>query len=135
MRLLDLSLKDYLPWNSDHLQFRANDDQRTVMSGHTFLRGLFDQELTKHWVDAGHIPVTSLHIADRDRDVVDANQNDCPRLAAIQQEAVQSKAFHVFDNSKELMQVKNYMWNELKMSNEIQDTQQYVGLSNVYCLD
>jgi hypothetical protein len=118
MRLLDLSLQDYLPWNSDQLHFRADDDQRTVMSGHTLLRGLFDQELTKHRMDAGQIPVISLHIADRDRDVVDANQNDCPRLAAIQQEAVQSKAFHIFDNSKESMQVKNYMWNELKMSNE-----------------
>jgi hypothetical protein len=79
MQLLNVSLQDYLPWNSDHLHFCANDDQRTVMSGHTFLRkGLFDQALTKHWVDAGQIPVISLHIADRDRDVVDANQNDCP---------------------------------------------------------
>jgi hypothetical protein len=120
MRLIDLSLQDYIPWHSDHLLFRADDDQRTIMSGSVLLRSLFETELEEVLKTTNHYPVISLHIADRDRDIVDANDRDCPRLVQIQLQATQSPDYQVFDNSQSSQNVRSYMLNNLKIIDETQ---------------
>jgi hypothetical protein len=112
MRLLDISLEDYLPWDRDKLYFRADDDQRTVMSGQVLLRGLFEPELTKinnNNNSINPVVVIPLHIADRDKDIVDANDNDCPKLDTIQDEARQSPEYQKFNNSQQSQDVRQYM--------------------------
>ena len=73
-----------------NLYFRADDYQRTVMSGQILLRSLFDPELSayreKNPLKSISVP---LHIADEDRDILDANERDCPRLKSIKEEAIE----------------------------------------------
>ncbi|KAL3916551.1 MAG: hypothetical protein SGILL_005127 [Bacillariaceae sp.] len=115
MRLLDVSLEDYVPWNVEYLHFRADDDQRTVMSGQVLLRGMFDTEFTQHYEKTKQYPSIPLHIADRDRDIVDANKHDCPRLADIYAQAIQSPEFQAFDNSPQSQKVRQYMSEQANM--------------------
>ncbi|KAG7369191.1 histidine phosphatase superfamily branch 2 protein [Nitzschia inconspicua] len=118
MRLIDLSLQDYVPWHHDHLHFRADDDQRTVMSGQVLLRSLFQAELVQVYQTTNQYPVIPLHIADRDRDILDANDRACPRLKQIQDQATQSQEYQDFDNSPTSQEVRRYMFDRLKMSNQ-----------------
>jgi hypothetical protein len=92
------------------------------MSGQVLLRGLFEEELTRHYQSTKQYPVIPLHIADRDRDVVDANKHDCPKLAFLQQNAMQSPDFQRFDTSHESEEVRRYMWNTMKMGNETRNS-------------
>ena len=67
MRLIDMSFgKDNAAWTPNHLRYRADNDQRTIMSGQVLLRGLFGEEV-KNYVagSGGNYPVIPLHIADR----------------------------------------------------------------------
>jgi hypothetical protein len=141
MRLLDISLEDYLPWETNKLYFRADDDQRTIMSGQVLLRGLFDPELIKinninnnnnnNNVNGGitndgnnnnnnnsnnnksPVVVIPLHIADRDKDIMDANDNDCPKLETIKDEARQSPEYQKFMNSQQSQDVRQYAAEQL----------------------
>jgi hypothetical protein len=122
MRLIDLSLQDYIPWHSDHLHFRADDDQRTVMSGSVLLRSLFETELDQILRKTKQYPVISLHIADRDRDVVDANDRDCPRLDQIQLQATKSPEYQSFHNSQLSQDVRRYTLSNLKIGDETQNS-------------
>jgi Histidine phosphatase superfamily (branch 2) len=122
MRLIDISLKDYIPWDPDHLHFRADDDQRTVMSGQVLLRSLFDAEFAQVYQSTKQYPVVPLHIADRDRDIVDANDHDCPRLDQIQEKAKQSLEYQEFDHSQSSQDVRHYMLDKLKMGNETRNS-------------
>lgn len=88
-----------LPWDKDHLYFRADDDQRTVMSGQVLLRGLFETEVMEKFVYDGSYPNVLLHIADRDRDVLGPNSLTCPRLNELQEAAFQSQEYQSFNNS------------------------------------
>jgi len=131
MRLLDVSLEEYVPWHPDILYFRADDDQRTVMSGQVLLRGLFDPELikTNHInknIDGtsddddknnnnNHVVVVPLHIADRDRDILDANSDECPKLDTIKDAAIRSPQYQKFYNSQESQDVRQFMDSQLGM--------------------
>ena len=111
MRLLDLtyhfqSFEDEasakLPWDRHRLYFRADDDQRTVMSGQVLLRGLFDEEVMEMFTIDGIYPNIVVHTADRERDVMDGNAHVCPRLAEIEQAARQSDEYQAFNNSDQM---------------------------------
>jgi hypothetical protein len=117
MRLLDVSLQEeHLPW--EYLHFRSDDDQRTVMSGQVLLRSLLDEEMTQYYQLTRQHPTIALHIADRDRDIVDANPYDCPRLTDIQQAAMQSPDFRRFDTSEQTQQIQQYLQDTLHMGPE-----------------
>jgi len=119
MRLLDLSMEDYLPWQSpDQLYFRADDYQRTVMSGQVLLRGLLDPELIKKSKESGSNIVVPLHIADVDKDIVDANDNDCLRLRSIKAAAQQSPEYQTFYNSQNSKEVRQYMQSQMGMGDD-----------------
>lgn len=116
MRLLDVTVQDDgRPWHPDHLYFRADDDQRTVMSGHVLLRGLFGDELDHQEAVAGGAVVIPVHLADRDRDVLDANERDCPKLSAIRRAAEATPDYQRFNESDESKEVREYMAKEMSM--------------------
>jgi len=119
MRLLDLGLDDenHPPWqHPDQLYFRADDYQRTVMSGQVLLSGLFGPEFTK--IQSNNHIVIPLHIADEDKDIVDANEHDCPRLHSIKTEAMQSPEYQAFINSQNSQQALDFMQKQLKMGDD-----------------
>lgn len=115
MRLIDLSLQDSVPWHPELLYFRSDDDQRTVMSGQVLLRSLFDAEMEQQYKKTQQYPIIPLHIADRARDIVGANDHDCPRLDQIQADAKQSADYQDFENSQNSQDVRNYMMNQMNM--------------------
>ncbi len=114
MRLLDLSFlstdnpneKGKHPWDPDHLYFRADDDQRTVMSGQVLLRGLFEEEVAATFAAEGTYPNIVVHTADRTQDVMDANNRVCPRLEQIENDALQSQEYQAFNNSEQMQALR-----------------------------
>ena len=120
MRLLDLSETtndDTLPWK--RLTFRADDYQRTVMSGQIVLRSLFDPELQAY--KAAHPDndiIIPLHIADEVNDVLDANENGCPKLREVKKIAQQSKEYLAFNYSQFSRDVRDYMQTKLGMDED-----------------
>ncbi len=123
MRLLNTKIDEF-----NHLEgllqypglyFRADDYQRTVMSGQILLRSLFDPELQEHQEANPYKSLSiPLHIADKDKDIVDANEGDCPRLKAIKEEAIASEEFQAFYNSPKSRQIRAYLRNKLNMGDE-----------------
>jgi hypothetical protein len=93
MRLLDISFTQYSPWDEAHLRYRADDDQRTLMSGQVLLRGLFGPEVADDFQKTGVYPTIPVHTADRDRDILDANAGVCPRLNSLTKAARASEEY------------------------------------------
>lgn len=114
MRLFDLGFQSSNdknkggrpPWDADYLYLRADDDQRTVMSGQVLLRGLFEEEVVAAFQRDGTYPNIVLHTADRNQDVLDANVNVCPRLAELQSAALQSQEYQRFNNSDQMQSLR-----------------------------
>jgi hypothetical protein len=111
--LTDMNPKDGLPYAEPNLRFRADDDQRTLMSGQVLLRGLFGEEFAKHSETLGEDPIIPLHTADRSRDVLGLEQRMCPRLNEIAIQAEQSTEFKALNNSREAITIRNMMEREL----------------------
>jgi len=99
MRLFDLTSVYSATDELNQLYLRADDDQRTVMSGQVLLRGLFDDEIKRKFKMDGTYPNLMLHIADRDRDVLGANSMTCPRLKELEDMAKKSIEYQTFNNS------------------------------------
>jgi len=122
MRLLNIRMgeNDPVPWqHPSQLYFRADDYQRTVMSGQILLRSLFDPELAAHRRDHPEDAVViPLHIADEDKDVMDANEKDCPRLRAIKEEAMSSPEYQAFNSSDDSQEVREYLQAKLGMGED-----------------
>lgn len=96
------------PYEPPHLYYRADDDQRTLMSGQVFLRGLFGDLLHKHAEELGsHTdPTITVHTADRNRDVLSVNKDICPRLEEIEHQIKNSTEYKdKFENSEESKQL------------------------------
>jgi len=111
--LTDMNPKDGLPYAEPNLRFRADDDQRTLMSGQVLLRGLFGEEFAKHSETMGEDPIIPLHTADRSRDVLGLEQHMCPRLNDLGTQAEQSKEFQSLNNSLEAITIRTMMEREL----------------------
>ncbi len=123
MRLLNTKVKNNEDVESlltfPNLYFRADDYQRTVMSGQILLKSLFDPELSSYReTNPLQSLLVPLHIADKDRDILDANEKDCPRLKTIKEEAVASKEYQTFYNSKESQTIRDYMESKLGMGDD-----------------
>jgi hypothetical protein len=113
MRLLDVhQSRDDPAW--EHLYYRVDDDQRTLMSGQVVLRGLFGPEMADHVNRNKKYPVIPLHTADRERDIVDPNEDLCPRLAELRERAEQSTAFQAFNQSTEAQLLRDFQRNVLR---------------------
>eukprot|EP00986_Skeletonema_menzelii_P012906 scaffold7298_cov150-Skeletonema_menzelii.AAC.6 len=68
-----------------NLKYRADDEQRTLMSGQVLLRGLFGPELAATGDD--ETAVIKLHTADYNVDVLTPNEKVCPRVGELRSEA------------------------------------------------
>lgn len=109
MRLIDISDKEYSAWSPKQLRYRADNDQRTIMSGQVLLRGLFGEQVQQYVWDTDNYPTIPLHIADRERDIVGPNSKVCPKLKDISKLAKQSPEYQAFDNSQESKDVRNFL--------------------------
>jgi len=108
------------PYEIPYLYVRADDDQRTIMSGQVLLRGLFGDliEQEKNEILASAVtnnstkpldPTIVIHTADRWRDILSPNSRICPRLSNLTMNAQNSKDYiEKFINSTE-----SRMMNEL----------------------
>ena len=113
LRLLDLNDQTNRPYQEPLLKYRADDDQRTLMSGQILLRGMFGTEFVEHTKKHGQHPIIPLHVADRPQDVLACNFNECPRLATLYQRAIDSLEFKAFNNSQESKTMRKFIKAEL----------------------
>lgn len=102
------------PWTD--VYYRADDDQRTLMSGQVLLRGLFGPEIDRFGQN-NTLPTLPLHTADRLRDIVDPNPVVCPRLGEIQHAFEQSPEFQAFQTSHEKIILEKFKRQVLKVDN------------------
>jgi len=109
MRLVELSNHEFSAWDPNHLRFRADNDQRTMMSGQVLLRGLFNHEAEAYFQDTGNYPTIPLHSADRERDIMDPCKGVCPRLEDIEDQAKQSEEYQAFNNSDLATNVRQFL--------------------------
>jgi hypothetical protein len=83
------------------------------MSGQVVLRGLYDEEVMEVYYSTGAYPTIPVHTADRERDILDANIAVCPKLATLQQQALDSPDFQAFNNSQYAKDIRELMVKEL----------------------
>ena len=146
MQLMDSSVlaaslgngpKTSYPWDEGNLYYRADDGQRTLMSGQVLLRGLFGPEVEHYYntKDNGY-PVIPLHTADYVRDVLDPNEFRCPRLKQMHDEFMQSPTYQEFLNSKESVLLRQFRQKVLKVPEEQLDNYEAVDcLMTTMCTD
>ena len=79
-----------------NVRYRADDEQRTLMSGQVLLRGLFERELLAAQRREGgkETAIIRLHTADYDMDVLTPhNPGKCPRTSELRREAYDSDEY------------------------------------------
>ena len=95
-------------YQEPNLRYRADDEQRTLMSGQVLLRGLFEPEILKSSDD--ETAVIRLHTADFHLDVLGINKLVCPRAGDLFDEAYESDEYKKWrDNSMEVKTVTSYL--------------------------
>ena len=92
-------------YQEPNLRYRADDEQRTLMSGQILLRGLFGPEILAADHDDDESTVIRLHTADYRRDVLVINKNICPRAAELEEEAYESEEFRKWNESSVEVQI------------------------------
>eukprot|EP00984_Skeletonema_dohrnii_P014009 scaffold5861_cov98-Skeletonema_dohrnii-CCMP3373.AAC.7 len=95
-----------------NLKYRADDEQRTLMSGQVLLRGLFGPELAATGDD--ETAVIKLHTADYTVDVLTPNGKVCPRVEELRNEAYESEEYKSWvQSSIEAKTTKSLMKDEM----------------------
>jgi len=119
MILFDLTSNDYTdgtkrPYEEPNLYYRADDDQRTIMSGQVLLRGLFGDLLLQHSKDLGSLsdPIVVVHTGDRKQDILAPNPNVCPRLNDLADDATNSDEYAELYIKSEDSQLLNELMEE-----------------------
>lgn len=101
-------------YQEPNLRYRADDEQRTLMSGQVLLRGLFEKELLS--VGGSETAVIRLHTADYFLDVLGINTHTCPKTLDLYNEAYQSEEYkNWIANSAEIKAVESFLKEELGM--------------------
>lgn len=100
-------------YQEPNLRYRADDEQRTLMSGQVLLRGLFEPELLadsrRDDGDDGESAVVRLHTADYKLDVLHVNEDVCPRARELRMEAYGSDEYRRWiENSVEVKTVASF---------------------------
>mmetsp|Transcript_34102 Transcript_34102/g.71806 ORF Transcript_34102/g.71806 Transcript_34102/m.71806 type:complete len:661 (+) Transcript_34102:248-2230(+) len=94
-------------YQEPNLRYRADDEQRTLMSGQVLLRGLFEQELSS---GDDETAIIRLHTADYALDVLVPDEKICPKTLQMKNEAYNSDEYnHWIDNSMEVKMVKSFL--------------------------
>jgi len=104
---LDNDVEVPKPYASPFTFYRADDEQRTLMSGQVLLRGLFHQDLQDK---DGAI---ELHTADYHNDVLTSNEQLCPTLTKLREEALQSDEFQQKNSSMEAAELREILAEDL----------------------
>ena len=100
-------------YEEPNLRYRADDEQRTLMSGQVLLRGLFEQELLA--VGDDETAIIPLHTADFHLDVLGINKHVCPRTIDVRDEAYKSDEYKEWVSSVEVKAVKAFVQDQLGM--------------------
>jgi hypothetical protein len=116
MRLLDVSFTEYTPWAPNQVRFRADDEQRTLMSGQVVLRGMLGPEVIHEFEQTGVYPTIPVHTADYERDYLSPNHEICPKLNTLKEVAQQSSLYQRFNYSLETRGIREYMSRQLGSS-------------------
>jgi hypothetical protein len=116
LNLIDVKASVH-PWDATNLYFRVDDEQRTLMSGQVLLRGMMSQEIAAHIHDKKVYPVMPLRTADKSRDVLFPNSDNCPRLSEIVERFQRSSTFKAFNESEEANSIRAFQRDVLKVEN------------------
>jgi len=107
-------------YQEPNLKYRADDEQRTLMSGQVLLRGLFGPELAATGDD--ETAVIKLHTADYTKDVLTPNEKVCPRVQELHNEAYESKEYKRWiQNSSEAKTAKSFLKDEMGLAEVPED--------------
>ena len=99
-------------YQEPNLRYRADNEQRTLMSGQILLRGLFEPELLS--TDDDETAVIPLHTADYHLDVLEINEKVCPAVADLKNEAYASKEYKALTkNSAEVKAITTFAKEQL----------------------
>ncbi|KAL3795880.1 hypothetical protein HJC23_002151 [Cyclotella cryptica] len=90
-------------YQEPNLRYRADDEQRTLMSGQILLRGLFGPEILA--ADDDESTIIRLHTGDYKKDVLVINKNICPRVAELEAEAYDSEEFKRWNETSVEVQI------------------------------
>jgi hypothetical protein len=104
------------PWDAPNLYLRADDEQRTMMSGQLLIRGLFGPELQQSGrFHRTTFPTLPVHTSDHGREIMSGIKKhyNCPKLDALKEKALSSKAYSAFYNDPESQQVRNFLQQEI----------------------
>lgn len=119
MRLLDTTAQDHKPWDEPQVYLRADDEERTLLSGQILLRSLFEPEIEAE-AKKNNAPVRiPVHTADYHRDYLSINEEICPRLTELRTKFEASAAYRSFNHSKEAKHLRRFMNDKLGSSVEI----------------
>ena len=119
MRLLDTTAQDNKPWDEPQVYLRADDEERTLLSGQILLRSLFESEIETE-AKKNNAPVRiPVHTADYHRDYLSINEDICPRLHELRTNFEASSAYRSFNHSKEAKHLRKFMNDKLGSSVEI----------------
>jgi len=103
-------------YQEPNLRYRADDEQRTLMSGQVLLRGLFEQELLSS--SNNETAIIRLHTADYALDVLVPDGKKCPKTHQMKNEAYNSDEYkHWIDNSMEVKMAKTLVKEKLGLDN------------------
>ncbi|KAL7543311.1 hypothetical protein ACHAXR_012620 [Thalassiosira sp. AJA248-18] len=101
-------------YQEPNLRYRADDEQRTLMSGQILLRGLFEPELLNSGDD--ETAVIRLHTGDYHLDHLAINHYACPKTADLYRDAYQSDEYKKWiEESMEVKTVKSFVKEQLDM--------------------
>ena len=107
-------------YQEPNLKYRADDEQRTLMSGQILLRGLFGPELAVTGDDEA--AVIKLHTADYKMDVLTPNEKVCPRVEELRNRAYESEEYkHWIQNSLEAKTAKSFLNDEMGLEEVPED--------------
>ena len=92
---LNLGYKDF-----DNIYFRSDNEQRTMLSGETVLKGFLEEEMLAYFAETNEYPNLVLHTADKSQDIMDFNFDICPLLQQYQEEFLASEELKNFSSSQ-----------------------------------
>lgn len=98
----DASKKIY---QEPNLRYRADDEQRTLMSGQILLRGLFGPEILAADKNDDETTIIKLHTADYKKDILFISKDTCPRVSDLTSEAHESEEFRQWNETSVEVQI------------------------------
>lgn len=134
MRLLDISGQQYQPWSNPNFYFRSDDEQRTLLSGQAVIRGMLEKEIENMENQGKHV-IIPVHTADKDQDILNANEKICPKLIEIRTHVEKSRIFKSFNQSNEAKEIRKFMKYELKTQQHGHEMDILECLMPVICTD